>query len=144
MFVTFDVTRLPFPAPGSGHSAWDLLEMPLRRFFFILDVEIKLKKKTHRKTFLLGSFHQLEDMTRKQTEGSLVIRRVNMITTAKMTGDCPWEMHRIAKMFYACHPNDPDARHHLFQTSEGKRFVDPIYDVQPEDLGNLEEIHDFG
>lgn len=143
MFLTFEDTRLPFPPPGSRQGGWDLLEVPLRRIFFLVDVATLRNGKSIVKTFLLGSLNRLEEMIDGQIQDLFAIQCVYVITPEKISGVYPWKMNRLAKLYKAQDLKQPDFTCRVFETSEGKRFVDPLYGATLDDLGDLKEICDL-
>ena len=143
MFFTIDHTRLPFPVSDSGVSAWNMVEVALVFPFFMVGFTAEHKGDQSRSTFLIGSFRQLDELIKSQEPGRLRIHFVNLICPQRISGGAPWEMHRVATLFQAQEPEQPDHVCQVYETVEGRKFVDSLIGTSLCDLGELTTLHTF-
>lgn len=143
MFFTVDQARLPFPISGSGLSGWDMMEMALAFPFFMVGVTAEQGGEKKRNTFLIGSFRQLDGLIKSQEPGRLKVDFVNLICPQHISGGEPWEMHRLATLFQAREPEQTDHVCQVYESVEGRRFVDSFLGTSIDDLGELTTLHAF-
>ena len=143
MFFTVDQARLPFPISGSGLSGWDMVEVALAFPFFMVGVTAEQGGEKKRNTFLIGSFRQLDGLIKSQEPGRLKVDFVNLICPQHISGGEPWEMHRVATLFQAREPEQTDHVCHVYESVEGRRFVDSLLGTSIDDLGELTTLHAF-
>ena len=143
MFFAVDQARLPFPIPGSGLSAWNMVEVALALPFFMVGVTAEEGGEKIRNTFLIGSFRQLDGLIKSQEPGRLKVNFVNLICPQRISGGAPWEMHRVATLFQAQEPDQTDHVCHVYESVEGRKFVDSLLGTSIDDLGELMTLHEF-
>lgn len=142
MFMTVDLTRLPFPSFDEGVSAWDVVEIGQFAPFFMVGVTNTYSDgETTRSSFFLGSFRQLSELIETLTPGRLELNYVNLIGPRHMTGGAPWELHHISKVYQAQEPKHAEYKCRVYESFEGRRFIDSVLATDIDDLGELTMVH---
>lgn len=144
MFFTVNETRLPFPSIGEGVSAWDLVEVPLCAPFFMLGASsIFPNGKTVQSAYFISSFHQLSEFISSPGPVKRNINFVYLMCPQHMSGGAPWEMHHLAKLYQAQEPTQTEFNCQIYESFDGKKFIDSFLDTSIDDLGELTTLHTF-
>lgn len=143
MFITLDHSRSPYPVAGSGISGWSLMEMSTPLPFFLVGASVKLEGENLDTTFVVDSFWQLNDLIKSHLEGSRTINFAHLLWPKQILKPGPWTMHRLSKVYGAREVSNPDQSCYVYESNEGRIFIDSLSAKSLDDVCDLAEIHVF-
>lgn len=143
VFFTNDQARLAFIVADEGVSGWEIVEVPLRLPFFLVDVTAEHDGESVTKTFLVGSQREICDLAESHAESNLKIDAIHVICPESVAKGADWEMHRMAKIYRADEPMHSQQSCYVYESVDGKKFIDSLMGTTIDDLNQLTELHSF-
>lgn len=143
MFLTLDQARLPFPVSSSGYSGWESIEISMCFPFFMVKIGFFIESELVKKNLFLSSVDQLQHLIDMEKSGDIVIANLYIMCPKHISGGDEWEMHKLAKLYRAVEPKQPIQSCHVFEISDGRKFVDSILGTGIDEIKESILLYEF-
>jgi len=148
MFVTYEEYKAPFPSFfGRELTYWKAAELALHRLWFLVSISEPDSDDGDSfpasRTLLISNIADVEQFATPQVASKLQLDAVYIVTPGHVNGSHQWKMEALRAVWRAEEPSAPGQLAAIYETAEGKTYVDSMLGTSTRHLRKKVLHHTF-